>query len=103
MPELPSPKEVLMKVAEFHDKMTEAAITPIRELASNIGLPEPPEPPKAADIVESLPDLELPALELPIPIPGTQASTEGEVGKGEVAKLKLPSTNQQETIKFKIV
>jgi len=103
MPEIPSPKELLKKAAEFHDTMFEIATKPIKDMAESLGLPTPPEPPKAQDIVESLPELPFPTPEAFIP---TKKETEvvGEVGKGEVAKIKEAEVRKpKEVIKFKVV
>ena len=74
---IPSPKEVLLKIAEIHDTIVDTVTRPVREvvssIASSMGMPTPPEPPRMSDIVESLPDIELPtslpSIEQLVPFP----------------------------------
>ena len=85
---LPTPKEVLKKLAEVHDSIAETLTKPVKDLASNLGLPEPPELPKAADIVESLPEPpELPTPEALLPATATIRKHD-EVTKLEVVEKK---------------
>jgi hypothetical protein len=99
---LPSPKEVLKSVARVADTAVEAVTAPAKQLASALNLPPLPEPPKAEQVVESLP-------ELPLPTPSAGAgagktSAVGEVGAGQVTKIKLEEKPAvKETIKLKII
>ena len=88
---LPTPKEVLRRAAEVHDRLAEAALEPVRQLAASLGLPEPPAPPRATDIVESLPDLpEPPSLEALIRDLASAVGV-GAVGKHEeVRRIEAP-------------
>lgn len=86
---LPTPKEVLKKLAEVHDSIAETLTKPVRDLAATLGLPEPPELPKAADIVESLPEPpELPTPEALLPATATTVKKHDEVTKLEVVEKK---------------
>jgi len=98
MPELPTPKDLLKRVAELHDSMVEFATTPLRELADSLGLPEPPEPPRASDLIENLPDLEL-----PVPGSGSGREERTSVGKSEATKLPSPPSRTDMTVRFRVV
>jgi len=97
-----SPKDILRQIAQAQDTLMEAATRPIRDLASTIastlGLPEPPAPPKAADFVEALPDLPAPQAFIPtlpaFPAPGAQ--------KQEVEKIKATTTVTTTSAKLKV-
>ena len=97
---LPSPKEMLKSVARVADTAVEAVTAPAKQLASALNLPPLPEPPKAEQIVETLPE--------PLPTPPTAPSGAGastkEVGAGQVTKIKLEEKPAvKETIKLKII
>ena len=99
MPEIPSPKELLKKAAEFQDTMFEIATKPIRDFAESLGLPLPPEPPKASDLVESLPDLPLPTEMLAERETGVERE-----GMAEVSRMRATEAPKVEKkLKMKIV
>lgn len=101
MPEIPSPKELLKKAAEFHDTMVELATKPIRDIAEAAGLPTPPEPPKAQDIVESLPEFPLPTPEMLLPAK-KETGVEKE-GMAEVSRMRTEAPKIEKKLKMKIV
>ena len=90
---LPSPKEVLKQAADLLDAIAE----PARSLVESLGLPTPP---KAAEVVESLPEPpELPGLPgLPQPKKEKVEELE-EVEKIGLEELELPG----EEVEFKEV
>jgi hypothetical protein len=93
---LPSPKEMLKSVARVADTAVEAVTAPAKQLASTLNLPPLPEPPKAEQVVESLPELPLPTPTAPSAVPKTEA--------GAVTKIKLEEKPAvKETIKLKII
>ena len=88
---LPSPKEVLKQAADLLDAITE----PARSLAESLGLPTPP---KAADIVESLPEPPTPESLPGLPIVGKKEKLE------VVEKIELGGeTAAVEEVEFKEV
>ncbi|MCL7388726.1 MAG: hypothetical protein LZ173_02150 [Thaumarchaeota archaeon] len=96
---LPSPKEMLKSVARVADTAVEAVTAPAKQLASALNLPPLPEPPKAEQVVESLPELPLPTAPS-----GAGAGTKTEVGAGQVTKMKLEEKPAvKEAIKLKII
>jgi len=99
---LPSPKEMLKSVARVADTAVEAVTAPAKQLASTLNLPPLPEPPKAEQVVESLPELPLPTP--PTAPAGVGAGTKTEVGAGQVTKIKLEEKPAvKEAIKLKII
>ena len=97
---LPQPKELIKKVAEFHDSLMEMATKPFKDLASSLNLPALPEPPKATELVESLP-------ELPLPAPAKAREREKEekptTVASEVSKIKVEEKAEEEKPRFKVV
>lgn len=91
MSELPSPKEALKKLAETQDKFTETLTKPFKDLAENLGLPSPPELPKATEIIEALPEL-----------PGFEEKEE-EKEESEVSKITKEEEVEKVRMKLKIV
>lgn len=90
--DFPGPKELLRRAAEAQDQLAETLTKPVRDLASALGLPEPPEPPKAADLVESLPDLPTPEALLP-----------GAEKEPEVFRMKTAEEGVKTRLRLKIV
>ena len=97
---LPSPRELLKQIADFTDTLME----PARNFAESLGLPTPP---KAAEVVEGLPELP----ELPLPgLEGegkekereAEVEIEGQLGVVEKIEkeIELPET---EAVKFREV
>lgn len=73
MPEIPNPKELVKGIASTVDSIMETATAPVKDVvdnvASTIGLPKPPEPPKISDIVDALPELPMPGASMSLPLP----------------------------------
>ena len=101
MPEVPSPKELLKKAAEFQDTMVELATKPFKDFAESLGLPTPPEPPKAQDIVESLPEPPFPTPEALVPTK-KETGVEKE-GMAEVSRMRTEAPKIEKKLKMKIV
>jgi len=101
---LPTPKELLKRMAEFQDNLIEAATRPIRDMAEAMGLPAP-QPPKAAELVEALP--ELPTPEALLPFPAARRETRAQVAEekiDEVGRIAVPAEARiEKTLKMKIV
>ena len=97
-----TPKEFLKRIAETQDQLMEVATQPLKDIAATLGLPTPPEPPKAADIVESLPELPTPEAilgqlpQLPVPVPARE-KTAASVERLEIQEKK------EEKIEYRIV
>jgi hypothetical protein len=97
---LPSPKEVLKSIAKSADMIVDALTAPAKQLAAQLNLPLPPEPPRATEVIESLP-------ELPVPAPAFAPTTAKEVKEvykeEEVVKIKPEEKEEKEVLKVKIV
>ena len=97
-----TPKEFLKRIAETQDQLMEVATQPLKDIAATLGLPTPPEPPKAADIVESLPELPTPEAilgqlpQLPVPTPAREKVAGAE-------RLELPKEEVKEKLEYRIV
>jgi len=97
---LPQPKELLKTVAEFHDSLMEMATKPFKDLASSLNLPPLPELPKATELVESLPELPLPA---GFPAKAREKEERPTTVASEVSKIKVEEKAEEEKPKFKVV
>jgi hypothetical protein len=101
---LPQPKELLKSLAQAQDALVETLSAPIKQLASQLNLPPPPELPKATQFVETLPSL--PPLPTPQLAPASaQASAGQQVYKREeIVKMKVVEEEvPKEEIKMKVV
>jgi hypothetical protein len=96
------PKELLRQAAQFADNAVDFATTPFKNIAEQAGLPTPPEPPKASEIVESLPDLPAPDLPLPQLFP-QPAGAEGGEKKKEVERITSTSKKTGSAVNLRIV
>jgi len=101
----PSPKEVLRTVAKSVDEAVDALTAPAKQLAAQLNLPLPPEPPKVSTLIENLPELPLP------PSPATTTATQATATtrtvvvhkQEEVGKLKEELEAKPEEVKVKVV
>jgi len=98
---LPQPKELIKRVAELQDSLVETATKPFRDLAASLNLPVV-EPPRLAELVESLPELPQP----PTPeflLPRAKATPTTEVVKAEVSKIRVEEERVEKPFKLKVV
>ena len=97
---IPTPKEVLLSLAKARDDAVEAVRQSIASVASALGLPEPPpEPIRASDLVEALPDLPAPSLTFST---RTTTKTTTKPQGPMVERIKTQATRTGAGVRFKI-